>query len=439
MATTIGNFALSSGLLERYRAARQVTDSLFAIVHPDAIYDRPIGERHRIIFYIGHLEAFDWNLLRNRVLGAQVFDEKLDRLFAFGIDPVDGGLPKDEPRDWPSIEIVQQYVTRVRETIDRHLSALDAPANSEFDPIQLLNVAIEHRLMHAETLAYMLHQLPISKKIASYEDPAPLSRVVQPEMIRIPPGHATLGLRRDSGQFGWDNEFEQQTINVPEFDIDRYMITNAEYLDFIHAGGYHEPKFWKDSDWTWKSQHNIDHPVFWKRIDGGWNYRTMFQEIALPLEWPVYVSQAEASAYAKWVGKRLPSEPEWHRAAYGDDSLQEFPWGNAAPASDRGNFDFKRWSPTPVGSFPAGESPFGISDLIGNGWEWTDTLFAPLPGFQPFSFYMGYSADFFDAKHYVLKGGSARTAASMLRRSFRNWFQPHYQYVYAGFRCVREV
>ncbi|HEX3319144.1 MAG TPA: SUMF1/EgtB/PvdO family nonheme iron enzyme [Terriglobales bacterium] len=439
MATTIGNFALSSGLLEQYRAARQVTDSLFAIVHPDAIYDRPIGERHRIIFYIGHLEAFDWNLLRDRALGAQVFDEKLDRLFAFGIDPVDGGLPKDEPGDWPSIETVQRYVSRIRETIDQHLSALDSPQKPEFDPVQLLNVAIEHRLMHAETLAYMLHQLPISKKIASYEDPAPVSRIVQPEMVRIPAGRATLGLRRNSGQFGWDNEFEQQTINVAEFDIDRYMVTNAEYLDFIHAGGYHEPKFWKDSDWNWKAQHNVEHPVFWKRIDGGWTYRTMFQEIALPLEWPVYVSHAEASAYAKWTGKRLPSEAEWHRAAYGDNSLQVFPWGDVVPKTNQGNFDFQRWNPTPVGSFPSGESPYGLSDMVGNGWEWTSTVFGPLPGFKPFSFYLGYSADFFDNKHYVLKGGSTRTAASMLRRSFRNWFQPQYQYVYAGFRCVREV
>lgn len=167
----------------------------------------------------------------------------------------------------------------------------------------------------------------------------------------------------------------------------------------------------------------------------------MFQEIPLPLDWPVYVSQAEASAFAKWAGKRLPSEAEWHRAAYADlDGLErQFPWGNARPRNEFGNFDFGRWDATAVGSFPGGESALGLADLIGNGWEWTSTLFGPFNGFSAFPFYRGYSADFFDGKHYVLKGGSARTAASMLRRSFRNWFQPHYQYVYAGFRCVREV
>jgi iron(II)-dependent oxidoreductase len=158
----------------------------------------------------------------------------------------------------------------------------------------------------------------------------------------------------------------------------------------------------------------------------------------LPLDWPVYVSHAEANAYARWAGKSLPTEAQWHRAAYGtaDGGERAYPWGEVEPGSHKGNFDFNTWDPTSVGAFPQGRSAFGVFDMLGNGWEWTSTLFAPFPGFEAFPFYRGYSADFFDGKHYVIKGGSARTAASMLRRSFRNWFQPHYQYVYAGFRCV---
>jgi len=158
----------------------------------------------------------------------------------------------------------------------------------------------------------------------------------------------------------------------------------------------------------------------------------------LPLDWPVYVSHAEASAFARWAGKSLPSEAQWHRAAYGEGHRREnlYPWGDAAPGSAQGNFDFHRWDPVAVNAFPAGDSELGVSGMLGNGWEWTSTLFGPLPGFERFSFYPGYSADFFDGKHFVMKGGSARTAATMLRRSFRNWFQPRYQYVYAGCRCV---
>jgi len=152
------------------------------------------------------------------------------------------------------------------------------------------------------------------------------------------------------------------------------------------------------------------------------------------------VSHAEADAFTRWKGKRLPTETEYHRAAFGVPSGGErpAPWGDAAPLAAHGNFGLQQWDPVPVGSHPAGASAFGVHDLVGNGWEWTSTIFAPLPGFEPFPFYPGYSADFFDGRHFVLKGGSARTAARFARRSFRNWFQPHYPYVYATFRCVEE-
>jgi len=422
-------------LLERLHQARQQSDDLFSIVKPEFLYERPISERHRIVFYIGHLEAFDWNLLRERVLQAETSNPDFDRLFAFGIDPVDGGLPSDQPKDWPRIEAVRDYVSCIRKTIDDNLSGhFSENANT------LLNVAIEHRLMHAETLAYMLHQLPYDQKQQLHSKPLLVVDSVTPSMSEIPSGTATLGLSRDDAQFGWDNEYEINRVEVPAFAIDKYMVTNEQYLEFINSGGYQNKKLWKDEDWQWISANQIQHPVFWVQASDGWKYRTMFEEISLPFDWPVYVSHAEASAYAGWAGKSLPTEAQWHRAAYGTPAGEEriYSWGDGEPDSQKGNFDFYRWNPTRIGAFPQGQSAFGVSDMLGNGWEWTSTLFQPFPGFEAFPFYRGYSADFFDGKHYVIKGGSARTAASMLRRSFRNWFQPHYQYVYAGFRCVSE-
>jgi iron(II)-dependent oxidoreductase len=146
----------------------------------------------------------------------------------------------------------------------------------------------------------------------------------------------------------------------------------------------------------------------------------MFGEIPLPLDWPVYATHAEASEYAKWRGGSLPSEVQFHRAAEGATAV---------------NADFERWDPVPV-NFPEGQSRYGVAQLVGNGWEWTSTVFSAFPGFEPFPFYPGYSADFFDGKHFVIKGGSPRTAACMLRSSFRNWFRPDYRYVYAAFRIV---
>jgi len=434
---------LQHELLARLQQARAETDRLFDHVRPEFLYERPIPERHRIVFYVGHLEAFDWNLLRERILGRTSFHSEFDNLFAFGIDPVDGGLPTDRPSDWPVLVQVCDYVSQVRQALDDGLTAAlshkvgleDHSAN------QLLNVAIEHRLMHAETLAYMLHQLPRNQKVANPRLPELLLRPVMPRMLEIPAGQATLGLARcRTDVFGWDNEYEEHTIAVPSFSIDQYEVTNREYLQFINASGYEDQSLWSDSDWKWKTQQDISHPVFWNQVNGEWQYRTMFQDVPLPLDWPVYVSHAEASAYARWAGKSLPTEAQWHRAAYGalvaDEPERPFPWGEEAPHNRLGNFDFDRWDPAPVGAFPQGKSAFGVGDLIGNGWEWTATPFAPFPGFQPFEFYPGYSANFFDGEHYMMKGGSARTAACMLRRSFRNWFQPHYQYVYAGFRCV---
>jgi ergothioneine biosynthesis protein EgtB len=443
MGTLQSDFDISSrpALLRRWADARRRSDEIFAVVKSDSIYERPIPERHRIIFYIGHLETFDWNLLRERALSLKSFHPEFDRLFAFGIDPVGGGLPNDQPSDWPSVAAVRDYVNRIRQALDEDLfrKDFDAASNAgEFSLNTLLNVAIEHRLMHAETLAYMLHQLPLDRKVRVAVPRIRAARPVTPQAIDVPVGAVTLGLERGSDSFGWDNEYEAHPAHVPAFSIDQYKVTNQQYLEFVHAGGYDAPSLWTADDWSWKIGHNILHPTFWTPVGDGWMYRTMFDEVPLPMDWPVYVSQAEAHAYARWAGKRLPTEAQWHRAAYGtaDASERNYPWGDADPNAKFGNFDFAGWNPTPVNAFPEGKSAFGVTDLMGNGWEWTSTKFAPFPGFEPFPFYRGYSADFFDGKHFVMKGGSARTAAGMLRRSFRNWFQPHYQYVYAGFRCV---
>ena len=421
--------------------ARVLTDELFGVVCPDSFYERPVPERHRILFYLGHLEAFDWNLLARNILALDSFHKEFDRLFAFGIDPVGGGLPSDRPSDWPSIPEVRNYIQRVRQTLDAALEKVSF-RDSALPLLRggyALHVALEHRLMHAETLAYMLHQLPLESKLSQKQASPPSAPLATSGSVRIPAGVATLGMARNgSGAFGWDNEFETQEVAVGEFNIDVHNVTNRQFLEFVRAGGYEERSVWSDSDWAWKSGQGINHPYSWSLRGDRWFYRAMFGEIPLPLGWPVYVSHAEASAYARWIGRELPTEAQFHRAAFGTPSglERDFPWGNQPPRPQLGNFNFQRWDPAPAGAYPSGSSAFGVADLLGNGWEWTSTVFAPLPGFQAFPFYPGYSADFFDGKHYVIKGGSARTAARLLRRSFRNWFQAHYPYVFAKFRCV---
>jgi formylglycine-generating enzyme required for sulfatase activity len=164
----------------------------------------------------------------------------------------------------------------------------------------------------------------------------------------------------------------------------------------------------------------------------------MFDLLALPAAWPVWVSQAEASAYCRWRGLSLPSEAQYQRAAYGapDGQPRRYPWGNAPPDAARGVFDFQAWDPQPAGSHPAGRSAWGVDDLLGNGWEWTATAFAPFPGFEVLGAYPEYSAEFFDGEHFVMKGASPVTVRELIRPSFRNWFRARYPYIYASFRCV---
>jgi len=281
----------------------------------------------------------------------------------------------------------------------------------------------------------MMNRSSAARRIRRTMPQPPIAAV---ERTRIPAGAATLGVARSARSFAWDNEHDAHQVDVPAFEIERRMVSNGDYLKFVDAGGYSAREYWTDEDWQWREQNAIAHPAFWVELDRRWYYRSLTELIPLPLEWPVYVSHAEASAYARWAGLSLPTEAQWHRAAYGTPEGDEraYPWGASAPDARRGNFDFRSWEPRSVDAHRDGDSAFGVRGLLGNGWEWTSTPFAPFAGFKPFAFYPGYSADFFDGRHYVLKGGSALTAAPMLRRSFRNWFQPHYPYVYAGFRCV---
>jgi formylglycine-generating enzyme required for sulfatase activity len=393
------------------QAARRETDALFHLVGEQDIYVRPLPQRHRLIFYLGHLEAFDWNQVARLGLGEPHLNEKFDRLFERGIDPEPGQLPSDQPSDWPSLEETAAYVESVRERLD----SLWPHASAEFR-----QTAVEHRWMHAETLAYLLHNLPHDQKTRPANGVFLGRRraIVDQSFVRIPNGCATLGRKRESG-FGWDNEFEEHAVDVPAFSIAKYKVTNGDYLAYVEAGN--------------------EAPHFWTYQNGDWYYRGMFELEPLPVDAPVYVTQEQSAAFAAWRGASLPTEQQFHRAAYGtpEGNEREFPWGSdPGHAEVHGNYDFRHWDPVSVTEYPGGRSAFGVAQLVGNGWEWTSTVFGPFAGFAPKPNYPGYSADFFDNQHFVLKGASPRTSAALTRRSLRNWFRPDYPYLYATFRLV---
>ena len=436
---------------ERLTAAWARTDRIFSMLARDAWLAQPIALRHPFVFYLGHLPAFAWNHVCAGLLERPAFNAVFDEVFSRGIDP-DVDDPSrvhdhpDVPDRWPAVDEVLAYRDRVRAAL---LESVDAVSERQRTHVMARNnrvyaMIIEHEQMHQETLLYMLQRLPFEAKARpAWLPPYVLGPGRPAARVDVPPGTAMLGAAFDDIPFGWDNEFAPLEVSVAGFTVDATAVTNAQFLGFVDDGGYRRRDLWNDDDWEWIAHEPeaARHPAVWERQADRWVYRTLFDRI--PLEsvsgWPVYVSLAEARAYARWRGGRLPTEAEFHRAAFGGANAGErgLPWGTATAGPPHGNFDFRHWAPTPVGSHPEGASAWGIHDLVGNGWEWTTTPFAGLPGFEAYiPGYPGYSADFFDGKHYVLKGASWATALDLIRPSFRNWFQAHYPYVFAKFRCV---
>jgi formylglycine-generating enzyme required for sulfatase activity len=329
---------LRQGLIARLASARRQTDSLFATLREQAYFERPIAERHRVIFYLGHLEAFDANLLLRDSLGREPKHPDLDRLFAFGIDAVDGALPSEPASAWPSLDEVRRYARGARAEVDNALAdaSLEPPAHPNLAHGWAVSLAIEHRLMHAETLCYMIHQLAYSvRKPGPLPPPAP--EVEPARLVPIPAGRARLGLSRAlAPTIGWDNEYEAHDVAVEAFAIESRDVTNADFMEFVQAGGYQQPSLWSVEDWAWVRASAREHPAFWSRRGGRWYWRAMFGEVPLGPSWPVYVSQAEAAAYARFRERALPTEAEFHRAAYGSPSGSEriYPLGErcAEPA-----------------------------------------------------------------------------------------------------------
>ncbi len=420
---------MTQPLADAYRRNRERSRALFDLLVEDAYYGRPIDERHPVVFYEGHLPAFSFNTLVKRALGLPGIDARLEQLFARGIDPADAQVADRHARDvWPGRPEVQAFAQEVdRQVLDALTKEnLDRPGHPLLDRAEAAHAIIEHEAMHQETLLYMWHRLPHAQKQRPSEYAPRVEGPSPPvQWIEIEHGSATLGVDRDAIPFGWDNEFPSHRVEVEAFSIERHDVTNERYLEFIDAGGYSDPKWWTAEDWGWVQQTHVTHPIFWERRDGEWSWRGMFESIPLPSSWPVYVSHAEAAAFARWSNARLPTEAEFQRAALG--------------AREGSVVDFSSWDPEPAGSHPAAQSASGVDDLVGNGWEWTSTVFTPFPGFQPMASYPEYSADFFDGQHYVLKGASPATARELLRPSFRNWFRPRYPYVYATFRLARDL
>jgi iron(II)-dependent oxidoreductase len=297
---------------------------------------------------------------------------------------------------------------------------------------------VQHEQQHDETML-ATHQLRDGEPVLD-APPPPSARVPVAGEVVVPGGWFTMGTSTEP--WALDNERPAHPVEVPAFAIDAAPVTNGQYERFIADGGYDDPRWWTEDGWAHRTRAGLVAPMHWRRDGDGWAY-TRFGRTTpvVPDEPVVHVCFHEAKAYATWAGKRLPTEPEWEKAARFDPVTgrsRRFPWGDAAPGPDHANLGQRHLAPAPVGAYPAGASPLGVHQLVGDVWEWVDSDFTGYPGFTAFP-YREYSEVFFGPDYKLLRGGSFGTDPAACRGTFRNWDYPIRRQIFAGFRCARDL
>jgi iron(II)-dependent oxidoreductase len=336
------------------------------------------------------------------------------------------------------------YLRTVR---DKVLDRLDT---SRFTPdVPLTAGAFVHRMvlqhehMHDETML-ATHQLrrgtPVLADVSPVADATPPPRTE----VLVPAGVFPFGTSTDP--WALDNERPAHEVHLPDFWIDTAPVTNAAFAAFVEAGGYDEPRWWSPAGWDWRCRSGKRTPAFWVRAgegsSAGWMRRRFGVVEPLPAAQPVqHVCFFEAEAYARWAGRRLPTEAEWEKAASWDPATgrkSRFPWGDEPPTAQQANLGQRHLQPAPVGAYPDGASPVGAQQMLGDVWEWTSSTFDGFPGFCVFP-YREYSEVFFRGDYKVLRGGSWATDPLACRTTFRNWDHPIRRQIFSGFRTARDA
>ena len=400
------------------------------------------------VWDLAHIGNYEELWLLREIDGRAPIDPKLDDLYnAF-----------EHPR-WqrPSLPMLgpaeaRDYLARVHDDVLDLLDRADcgdAPLTPA-DPRLLQNdfvygMVLQHEHQHDETIL-ATHQLrgeqaivpfTVTPLAAAHVDAATLS----PTQL-IDGGPFTMGTSTEP--WAYDNERAAHTIELPPYRIDTTPVTNRAYLEFVAAGGYDDRRLWNDTGWAWRIEQAIEHPQFWRAEGAGaWSVLRFGQrlDLARHLDEPVqHVGWYEADAFARWAGKRLPTEPEWEKAAcwHPEQGSRRWPWGDDAPSADRANLGQRRSGPDPVTAHPSGASPWGCLAMVGDVWEWTSSSFTPYPNFVAWP-YREYSEVFWGDDYKVLRGGSWAADPVAVRSTFRNWDYPIRRQIFAGFRCAQDA
>ena len=425
---------LRQGLARELGEARERTRYLLSSVSDEDLYAQHSEIMSPLIWDYGHIGNYEELWLLKEAAGRELSEQQL-------FDIYDASLTPRSER--PSLQMLDRHQA------DRYLDAVRAAALEALEHADLdggnpllrdgfvYRMVIQHEAQHNET---MLQTFQLMKGGGYRPEPLrglPSGNPPEQEMVYVPAGTFVMGTDASTAL---DNERPAHEVELPGFYIDATPVTNAAFLEFVEDGGYEKKELWESEGWAWIRDEDITHPMSWyqKEPHDWWISRFGFDEPLNPAAPVMHVSWYEADAYARWVGKRLPTEAEWEKAASWDPKKgtgRLFPWGDKPPTPERANLDQLAFRPAEAGAFPQGASPCGALGMIGDVWEWTDTEFHGYPGFRSFP-YHEYSEIFLDDGYVVLRGGSWATRPCATRNTFRNWDFPIRRQLFAGFRCA---
>jgi gamma-glutamyl hercynylcysteine S-oxide synthase len=390
-----------------------------------------------ILWDLGHIAYFEELWLTRNLQGAIQFVEMPGLFNPFEHPRSERGL-----LPLPQLAHCREIMDEIRERVLARLQTTDLDAH---DPLlrdgYVYQMVLQHEYQHNETILQTL-QLKQGRPYSPpsrYPLPPEGSALPEGQMSRFPGGTVEIGT--EDRRVAYDNERDKHEVELAPFWIDVHPVTNGDFVDFIEAGGYKDRAYWSDAGWNWLQSSGAIAPKYWTRVNGVWTSRSMDRVGSVPAYHPVcHVCYYEAEAYARYAGKRLPTEAEWETAASWDPrsgTKRVFPWGDHPSSRELANVDQLMFGTTPAGSYPENVSPIGCSGMIGDVWEWTSSDFLPYPGFESFP-YKEYSEEFFGTTYKVLRGGSWATRPGAVRNTFRNWDYPIRRQIFSGFRCARD-
>lgn len=463
----------SGRLIQQFRETRARTLSMTSTLEPDDFVVQTAPYTSPIKWHIGHVS---W--IHEAIMG------KVDGEFGFERGRVSEylnsyyqqfGTPHDKasrgaisrPTTSQMLEYFETVSGKVEKFIARHADSIDAPASSsqqrQSKTARLIEIAIHHECQHQELMVYDLQHMLADqyKPNGNNRTPAPPKRDplaagrngAGEQQVRIEGGMYLLGYGGNGGGgengYCYDIELPEHAVYLSPYLMDAYPVTNGQYMEFIMDGGYHTYKYWLADGWGKVKENGWEAPMYWERGDGGatkggdasWKIRDFAGRRAVnPLEPVCHISYYEADAYARWAGKRLPTEAEWEKAACWNDAAQKktaYPWGNETPTPDRCNLlESGHWQCAETGAYPEGASAYGCHQMIGDVWEWTASEFVGYPGFA--SGFDEYNDKWF-ANQKVLRGGSFGTPAISIRASYRNFFRLEERWMISGLRCAQDT